>query len=234
MELMELSTELRILIYEFLLVSDEPLRIGLNRTPWPPELTSGICCPGGKLRPMPAYPIGCLFGDKPDVCGIILRVCKTIYLEASPLLYTQNIFHFSSSTTSCELLGPFLERISSQARLLRHIIVEISGHSDRQSWSYVETSFWTFARLVEVSPAVETVCLRIDPIWLLGLHFSTRGIKVFRRINDILRRSGNIKTIALESNSSEIGGAQASYNLVDLMQPDFRAEIFDLGWKIIS
>jgi hypothetical protein len=146
----------------------------------------------------------------------------------------QNRFSFSSSTTSCDLLGPFLNRIPSQARLLRHIIVDISSDFDRQTWSFVENSFWAFARLAVVSPAVETCCLGFDPIWLLGLHHSTENLVVFRRINDLLRRSGHFKSITLKSYSSGLGGAQAHHSFADLMQSYFTVEIFDLGWKNVN
>lgn len=69
---------------------------------------------------------GCLFTPEmpslPDDSTPILRVCRLVHLEASPILYTKNAFYFSNPVT----IPLFLWNADrTQAPLIQEIIVTI-------------------------------------------------------------------------------------------------------------
>ncbi|KAF2241797.1 hypothetical protein BU26DRAFT_524944 [Trematosphaeria pertusa] len=108
MNILDIARELRLKIFSELLVLPEPIVfLADNGPPSPP-----------------------LFRSKGDeLCLALLRINKTVYSEASTLLYSDNRFQFpevftsTPSPTESAHISPFLHQIGSQASHIRHICI---------------------------------------------------------------------------------------------------------------
>ena len=110
MNLFNFPTEIRLKIYEKLLVLSEPIAFQTSQYPfWP----------------------GLYLSRRYGLCPAILRVNKKVYSEARSLLYSSNRFKFSDIeltrklTTNSAILAYFLSQIEPQnASFLRHVYID--------------------------------------------------------------------------------------------------------------
>jgi len=108
MGFLDVATEIRLQIYSELLVLSEPIKFVTNFGPPSPPL----------------------FRSRRDgLCPAVLRVCRTVYDEAIPLLYSSNRFQFpevfgsTRSVSTYAHVAPFLIQIGLQAKLIHHICI---------------------------------------------------------------------------------------------------------------
>ncbi|RDW72894.1 hypothetical protein BP6252_06801 [Coleophoma cylindrospora] len=108
MSLSDIPIEIRLRIFSELLVLSEPIEFVAKYGPLSPPLF--------RRRRDGLYPA-------------ILRVSRMMHLEASPLLYSMNRFHFPAVCTSTPFgptsahISPFLHQIGSRASLIHYICI---------------------------------------------------------------------------------------------------------------
>jgi hypothetical protein len=108
MGFLDVATEIRLKIYSELLILSTPIKFEAGFGPPPTPLS--------RSRRDELYPA-------------ILRVCRTMYDEAIPLLYSSNRFQFPEVYGSTQLVpahahvAPFLIQIGLQAKLIHHICI---------------------------------------------------------------------------------------------------------------
>jgi hypothetical protein len=108
MGFLDIDTKIRLQIYSELLLPSEPIKFVADFGPPSPPL----------------------FRSRRDgLCPAVLRVCRTVYDEAIPLLYSNNRFQFPEvfgSTRSMPThahIAPFLIQIGLQAKLIHYICI---------------------------------------------------------------------------------------------------------------
>ncbi len=118
MGFLDVATEIRLQIYSELLVSSDPVEfIADFSSPSPPLFRS----------------------RKLGLCPAILGVCRKVYNEARPLLYSNNRFRFPGKVGSTPSvpdqahIAPFLNQIGSQVRLLHHICIPFPNFEDTKT-----------------------------------------------------------------------------------------------------
>jgi hypothetical protein len=122
MNFFNFAAEIRLMIYEELLVLSEPITF---ETTWDPS------------RPLS-------LSKRYGLCPALLRANKRVNREASPLLYSGNRFRFSGLDltprldTKSAVLASFLSQIESQnASFLRHVCIDFPEFGDYRPGSTV-------------------------------------------------------------------------------------------------
>ncbi|KAK1749422.1 hypothetical protein QBC47DRAFT_395865 [Echria macrotheca] len=143
MELMSTATEIRLAIYEKLLIQhDGPISFRLHYPDFRSELTKTTS----------------------GLCPALLRVSKQVYAEAISILYSKNRFRFPESPLVDNRTGPhpiavFLDEIGPHnASLLRHVCVTLLG----EGWLAKELQF----RELDVLRVHTDVCIAITTLEL--------------------------------------------------------------------
>jgi len=124
MNFLDLPAEIRLQIYEELLVRSEPIIFRMSGFPPSP----------------PLY----LYKGAYGLCPALLRASKSVYREASPLLYSRNRFDFSDSdliytmlklSTNCKSLAltSFFSQIGDKnTSFIRHLYIDFPTFRDHR------------------------------------------------------------------------------------------------------
>jgi hypothetical protein len=130
--LLKLSAEIRQLIYENLLVSDIPLRITIYHPPAPYK-SSGTDVELPNIQPLRRLSTRLTFEvrkhERPRFHPAVLQVCRQLYAEACPLLYSRNVFRFWNIGRTINILGEFIQLVGPQIAKVRHLIIDCGAQT---------------------------------------------------------------------------------------------------------
>lgn len=210
MSLMGMPPEIRVLIYEHLLVSTTPLNIWRKRINY--ESVPAIVRRGGDRTPL-VYPH-------------ILRTSKTIYAEAISLLYSGNTFQFNSSLPITSIFERFLSQIGSQALVLRRISF-IYYHLKFQDPLRHRPfhDFETFSTLVS---GVKVVEFQFLPEALAAVDY-VAVLSFLGSINDLIRKARTVEKIIIRPFSLS---RFERLSFKGQLGHELEAGILEMGWMI--
>jgi hypothetical protein len=217
---MDLPPEIRVLIYENLLVSNAPLYIRPRRINF--EVVPAIVR-GDADRESLVYPP-------------ILRTSKMICAEALPLLYSENIFQFDCTWPITSMYGKFLSQIGSHTLDIRQIFFAydqllfqdpLTNHTIRD--------FEKFSSLVS---GVKVVEFRFFAKSFISVDY-VLVLRFLRPINALIRKAGTVEKIIIRRWPLYCPKvSQKNYKPWDLLSfkeqlgHELEASILGMGWII--
>jgi hypothetical protein len=189
--LMKLPVDFRLMIYEHLIVADELIRIVYAQRLHRENLDVSDLSTSMTIWRSPIW--------TPKVYQNILRVGKEINTEASPLLYSQNIFSFWNYELLDHELERFIKQIGSQAIGLRRLAIYCSPTTIVNHRRF-SSKFGTLSTLLAtLDVPVKTIDLHLQLGWSEMEGDSDDILRECRKINDRARSLSTVEKIVFGS-----------------------------------
>jgi hypothetical protein len=223
---LKLPVEIRLTIYEHVLVADIAIEIVFDAIV---NHTKSID-PGRFLRRIAIWRT---YDKRPRLFTNILTVCKTIFKEASPVLYSRNVFLFGDLGPLGLRFGDFIQMTGSQGKCLRHIAT--SNGALAYGGRIIDKSLVDFELFSAAGVGVKIVEIYFHMHWKIPPFSTAETLRLFEDIDDRIRSLHTVEKIIIGPNLvwrlwCRSHPEQPTFEAT--LEPELREKVLELAWTI--